>query len=286
MKVLGIDSGFSRRESIGWVIINFSANGVELDYGNARLEDFLRETIPRLVGEHPDIAAVAIDSPLTESFFETNPSCYPTKSCRPQEHLFMQRPFQEVRIVPGQWMSRIGRGLYKAGMEILAALRTAEPRFSFAGWENAPPESKPVFEAFPKAWMGMLAPDELLLALVEVGTKRSDFDRFLYRDLLRTPELFSKWGAVSLGLDAATNRELYDELKDVTDGHVRAAATAALCAAEGLKGTGVRVGNPYTGHFMLPAKSTWSPGMARRFDEGVRTIAAKYSGLGQKGLMF
>jgi hypothetical protein len=267
--LLGVDVGFSKtRETTGIACLDddrliLARAGTPWEFRKAKLP----------CGFKPSV--LAIDGPLL-------PQGSDALTRRQCEFIFVHKPFHN-RCKPGLSHWGIGLKLREAAMEassrsqfgsLLAQSTTSQSAFVARTGPNV--------EAFPNAFLGVLASDSDLLAAPRLPRGRR-FD-WLYDRVTATGKLEAKLSPI-LGLPSFVWRKA-ESLTSKEHHEERAALICLLTAALAAQNRATVIGDETGGWFWLPPRALWEQWAIRGLNDVVRAMALKgvhvhiYEGVG------
>jgi hypothetical protein len=235
--LMGIDVGFSKtRRTTGIACLDndhlsLQRAGTSWESRKAKVPD----------GFQPSV--IAIDGPLL-------PLGADLHLRRHVEFIFSRSPFHN-RCKPGLSHSGVGFQFRRASDDACVQFSLILAPSALGNGDGAR-RIRPVVEAFPNAFLGVLMPEVELLAVPRL--KRGHRFDWLYEKIVATGRLES---LLSKGLDLPN--EVWERLRSEADHELRAALICLLTAALAEKGTTAIIGETEGGWFWLPPLSLWEP---------------------------
>lgn len=155
-------------------------------------------------------------------------------------------------------------------MELRRASADASVQFGRSFAYSAPKKGvpRPIVEAFPNAFLGVLTPEEELLSAPKLR-RGGRFD-WLYERIVTTGRLKS---VLAKRLDLPG--EIWHRLSFEKDHELRSALVCLLTAALAAQGTAAVIGEATGGWFWLPPLSLWQPWAIQGLNSAAKTMAMK-----------
>jgi hypothetical protein len=182
------------------------------------------------------------------------------------ETVFVHAPFHK-RCKPGLSHWGLGLELRRASTEACAQFSRVLTLSSLEGNKTVC-RGGSIVEAFPNAFLGVLAPEIELLSAPKLKRGRR-FD-WLYEQVAMTGKLES---ILSKNLELPD--ELWLRLRAEKDHEQRAALICLLTAALAAQGTAAMIGESTGGWFWLPPWSLWQPWAMKGLESVAKKIALK-----------